>query len=337
MSDKYDFCEVCLDDTSYTVTVEEVTEVIRGYSIKYKRKEAICNICGSYIDIPEINDENLEELYGKIRVVDNIISIDEIQKIIDKYDIKKRPLSKLLGWGETTITRYLDGSLPTREYSDKLKLILNNVNEMEKLLENNKSSITEVTYRKCNEAIGRIKSDEKAITINEEKTDEEKIFIVTKYLISKCGDITPLALQKLLYYCQAFCKIFSGEYLFENDCQAWVHGPVFVDVYNKYSIFGRNVIDVIVDEINLDNQDEEEVVECVAKYFGRYSGRTLEEMTHMERPWRETRRGLKKTESSNRIIDKKLIDSYFNSEKVKYNMINVADITEYISDLLEKI
>lgn len=336
MSDKYDFCEVCLDDTEYTVRVEEVTEIIRGYSIKYKRKEAICNICGSYMDISEINDENLKELYGKIRLADNIISVDEIQKIIEKYDIKKRPLSKLLGWGETTITRYLDGSLPTKEYSDKLKLILNSENEMEKLLENNKCNITDVTYRKCKEAIEKIKNDEKVITINEEDIGEEKIYIVTKYLISKCGDITPLALQKLLYYCQAFCKIFNGKYLFDNDCQAWVHGPVFVDVYNKYSKFGGNIIDIKFDEISLDNQGEEDVIEYVAKYFGRYSGRTLEEMTHMERPWRDTRSGLRKTEGSNRIIDKELISLYFNSVKEKYNMINVSDITEYILDLLTK-
>ena len=31
-------------------------------------------------------------------------------------DIEKRPLSKLLGFGELTITRYLDGQLPSVKY-----------------------------------------------------------------------------------------------------------------------------------------------------------------------------------------------------------------------------
>ena len=35
-------------------------------------------------------------------------------------DIEKRPLSKLLGFGELTITRYLDGQLPSVKYSNIL-------------------------------------------------------------------------------------------------------------------------------------------------------------------------------------------------------------------------
>ena len=40
-------------------------------------------------------------------------------------DIEKRPLSKLLGVGELTITRYLDGQLPSVKYSNILFFIFN--------------------------------------------------------------------------------------------------------------------------------------------------------------------------------------------------------------------
>ena len=37
---------------------------------------------------------------------------------MSKYNIGKRPLSLLLDWGELTITRYLKGMPPKKEYLD---------------------------------------------------------------------------------------------------------------------------------------------------------------------------------------------------------------------------
>ena len=142
MNENIDFCEVCLDDKHYIVKEEEKIDYARGKEIKYIRKQAYCTECNSPMYIPQITDENLEALYSKIREVDDIISVDEIKEILVKYNIKKRPLSLLLGWGEVTITRYLDGDLPTKNYSDKLKLVLNNADEMSNLLESNKDKIS---------------------------------------------------------------------------------------------------------------------------------------------------------------------------------------------------
>ena len=71
-----------------------------------------------------------------------------MELILKKYDIGKRPLSLLLGWGESTLTRYLDGDIPTKQYSNTLKKILNNPDDMKDLLEKNKDNIKDVAYRK---------------------------------------------------------------------------------------------------------------------------------------------------------------------------------------------
>lgn len=332
------FCEICLDYKEYDIKNECVVKHVRGHDIEYVESSAYCKSCGSMVYVPEINDNNLKKWSDKLREIDNIISVEEIKEITKKYSIAKRPLSKLLGWGEITVSRYIDGKLPTRDYSDKLKLILNNVYEMEKLLENNKSNINDIAYKKCRDAIDKL-IDERALSL---ECDCSKIDKIANYIIYMCEDITPLALQKLLYYSQAFCRIFTGKFLFEDDCQAWVHGPVYTNIYNKFSEFGGNVIFNEYSQsyengpIYLDDQNEQEVVDCVIKYFGMYSGKTLELMTHMERPWRETRSGLKENEISNRVIEKKMIESYFTLEKEKYNMINVSDIKEYVDCLLKR-
>lgn len=331
MSENIDFCEVCLDDRHYLIKEEEKIDNIRGKEIKYMRKTAYCTECNSPIYIAEINDENLDRLYSKIREVDNIISIEDINSILSKYNIGKRPLSLLLGWGEVTITRYLDGDLPTKNYSDKLKLILNDIDEMNRILEVNKENISEVAYKKCSKRIKELQSSESAITMELSKID-----MVAKYIIIKCGEITPLALQKLLYYSQAIYKLFTDSHLFKEDCEAWVHGPVYRCVYDEYRKYGRSIIEIEEDEIVLD-EVEEHVVNSVIRHFGCYSAKSLEEMTHLENPWILTRKGLKKNEGCNRVIEKHLIDSYFIDIKNKYNLVNIDDIEQYSSSLFKKI
>ena len=151
------------------------------------------------------------------------------------------------------------------------------------------------------------------------------------------GEITPLALQKLLYYSQAFYKLFTGDYLFDNDCEAWIHGPVYKCIYDRYKCFGRGQIEINdSDEILLD-EIEDYIVGCVVRYFGCYSGKILEEMTHSEMPWILTRRGLKKDVGCNRIIEKEFIDTYFKNVKDKYKLISIDDIKEYSTTLFNSI
>ena len=75
------------------------------------------------------------------------------------------------------------------------------------------------------------KSNRKVHQLLEGETNtDSKLSIIVQYLRYKCGDITPLALQKALYYVQGFYYAFEGQFLFEEDCEAWVHGPVYRNV-----------------------------------------------------------------------------------------------------------
>lgn len=54
--------------------------------------------------------------------------------------------------------------------------------------------------------------------------------------------ITPLKLQKLVYYAQALSHPFNNRFLFEEDFEAWVHGPVSPELYYKYKEYRSNEI-----------------------------------------------------------------------------------------------
>jgi uncharacterized phage-associated protein len=316
----------------YTVNKEEKNKEIKGREISYIGKEAFCKECDSNIFVQEIRDYNLEKLDEVYRDSEDIILLKEIVQIVEKYNVGKRPLSKLLGWGEGTLTRYLDGDIPTKNYSNTLKKVLDDAGYMNKLLSQNKDRVSSHAYKSCKNAI------EEMTATNEPKT-EDKIDSIVKYLLQKSSDITPLALQKLLYYTQSFYKVFYDEFLFKEDCEAWVHGPVYREIYQKYKKFGYDPIEdknISFESIDLD-KPEKEILDSIIYNFGCYSGKVLERMTHKEKPWLFTRKDLKKEENCSRIIKKELIDNYFSQIKAKYNMLSVSDIKDYSMEHFKKI
>lgn len=325
------FCEKCHEMKECLVRELEAEKTIKGKLIRYIAKEAYCSECGDAIFIASIRDHNLNMIDIGYRAAENLITIEEIDNILEKYSIGKRPLSLLLGWGEVTLTRYLDGDIPTKQYSDVLKRLIVDSDFMYTLLEQNKDNISNRTYVNCKDAVDRILKP----ICNEPKS---KIDSIVKYIIKLSNDITPLALQKLLYYSQGFYKAFYGEYLFDNDCEAWVHGPVYRSIYYDYMTYGYNQINSISENNKFKLcENEEELLDSIITYFGCYSGKILERMTHKECPWMETRMGLAENIACDRIISRELIGNYFISIKDKYEMLNICDIKDYSKDLFDKL
>lgn len=327
------FCEECNSLVEYEINeVDEIIE-IKGKEYKYKRLVGYCKNCGEEISSNEINDENLNRIDKVYRNEEKIITTEEINSILNKYKIGKKPLAKLLGWGEITLIRYLNGDVPSKIYSEQLHNILNNEDYMSKLIEEKKDVITQRAYNNVKDAIKKLKETTFKYSI------EKEIDIVAKYIIAIGKEITPLALQKILYYAQGFYKAFFGKFLFEEDCQAWVHGPVFIDIYEKYKDFkSANIfidIDYDIEDIVVD--EKREILDAVIKYFGYYNGKALEKMSHYETPWINARKGLLPTENSNNIINKEDIKEYFEKVKSKYDMLNVLDIKKYSDDQFKRV
>ena len=325
------FCENCRDMVNYRIKAISKKKTDKGKAIHYIGKEAYCEVCKEEIFVSEIRDDNLLRLDAAYREAEGLILVTDIVKILEKYDIGKRPLSLLLGWGEGTLTRYVDGDTPSKPYSDILKRILVDKAYYLDLLKQNSERISEVAYRKS------LTATEKTTLTDE--SDISKLESAVRYLLLMTSEITPLALQKLLYFAQGFKKAFSDIFMFEEACEAWAHGPVYRDVYHKYKEYGYNPIeeyDLTYENIYL-TDDEKDLIDHIILYFGCYSGKILENMTHSEEPWRAARRGLVDGERSERVIEKQDIDAYFTNVKEKYKMLNYADIKDYSRDLFSKI
>lgn len=82
-----------------------------------------------------------------------MITIADINLLLNKYCIGPTVLSSLLGWGRGTILRYLKGDIPSKEYSYRLQVLLKEPIKMKELLESNENQITEIAYKKSIRAI----------------------------------------------------------------------------------------------------------------------------------------------------------------------------------------
>lgn len=325
------FCPECRRDVNFSVTEKADSAELKGEVYNFISKTAYCDECDAEVYVPAIEDENLKSLYDAYRQKHNIISLENIQAIPQKYNIGKRPLSLLLGWGEQTFSRYYDGDVPARQYSDKLKQVLADPAYYLSLLESGRN------YLKSNKAYEKSKATTQSL-LNIPVSQHSKLDFVVEYLLSQCQDITHLSLQKALYYVQGFYKAFFGSFLFEEDCEAWVHGPVYRDIYKRYSGYCYDPIDNVEEpDISFMPVEEKVLLDSIIRHVCCYSGKTLESFTHVETPWVATRGTLPADASTDRIIPKPIIGEYFSSVKEKYQMLNPVSIKDYAQDMFSKL
>lgn len=111
------------------------------------------------------------------------------------------------------------------------------------------------------------------------------VFDMAKAFLS-IEPMTNKKLQKLCYYAKAWYLALKDENLFEDDFQAWVHGPVNYDLYLKYKDCGFNRIPM-VETTELKNVPEEYIdfASNIFDAYGHLTGGELEIVTHQEDPW----------------------------------------------------
>lgn len=116
------------------------------------------------------------------------------------------------------------------------------------------------------------------------------IFDVASYIVNKCGSMSVMKLQKLLYYCQAMSLVWDDVPLFKDDFEAWAKGPVcrgLNDIYKgKFIIENSYLLEIHGADMNNLNKDQKETVDAVVKPLKEYSPYQLYCMIQEEDPWR---------------------------------------------------
>lgn len=139
--------------------------------------------------------------------------------------------------------------------------------------------------------------------------------------------VTPMKLQKLVYYAHGWHVGFTGKTLIDESVEAWQYGPVIPSLYHEFKKYGSSPIKSKATDldtscfefVDVKSPQEEPIKKFLAsvwKSYGKYPGTKLSEMTHAEgSPWAKTWKigsGLKSTD-----IQFDLIKAHFEAAVAK--------------------
>ncbi len=117
---------------------------------------------------------------------------------------------------------------------------------------------------------------------------------------SGCTDLSPMKLQKLIYFAHGWYLANFNEGLIFESIQAWKFGPVIQSIYHDFKNYGNEHIDKeihsvrvrdgkierIIPHIEEDDENTKKFLDLVWERYGNLTPIQLSNMTHNEgSPW----------------------------------------------------
>ncbi len=311
----------------------ESDKILKSEKVKYVIKGEEIEVIEKYY----INPENSERIYDRELSIENdivaydtykkkkgLLTTEEIKSIRKKYDLTQKEYALAIGVGEITVHRFENGTIQTESIDSIMRLsempqnmenlILKNKDKLDKKVLNKALNIITKLINIENHKIANINVDEikklkfetasiEAVANATIKEFNKKADKKEKEMKTEFSKITPLELQKYLYYINGISLAIFNKPAFENNIVAWVHGPVVEEVYHKYKEYGKNEIETpkgmccnIADGLKM-------IISKVIEGYSKYTGGQLISITHDERPW--------KTTLKNQVISNEKIKEYF--------------------------
>lgn len=138
-----------------------------------------------------------------------------------------------------------------------------------------------------------------------EMASMEKLHIA-QYLVNRFGNepggVTPLKLQKLLYYVKAWGLVADHNLVPDASFEKWPYGPVDPVVYKVYKAYGRAPIP-FMENVPQPRGKQRQLIDFIGTCYAQFDAITLSAMTHKEDPWQVT--------PSGEIIPEQLMKSYY--------------------------
>jgi putative zinc finger/helix-turn-helix YgiT family protein len=315
-------CPNCekISELDYIITNEEIN--VRGELIKVESEYYKCTECGEEFEDPGSKKDLLDNAYREYRRKHGMIQPEEIREMRGHYGLTQKELSKLIGWGGATLSRYENGALQDDAHDRVLQLVKNPEN-LHRLIVKNESFLPEKKRERL---------------LNELSAAAEEICSFPNIFTERFGKYEPsiesgykkLDLNKLFQMIIFFakdgvlksklCKLsFFAEFKFFKDNAVSIsgakyahasHGPV-PDNYEHYfailihdegairveeihygdNIFGETYYSVVEPDLSVFSDDELEVLLAAKKFFKDFNATQIREFSHKERGYIETRIG----------------------------------------------
>jgi len=294
---------------------------VRGETIEVDFEVLSCRDCGEELIDSKPERDPFAKAYRIYRKTHNMLQPEEIKELRKKYSITQGELSRILGWGGATLSRYENGALQDHTHDRVLKL-LEDPRNLLKLVKTSSGALGEHRRESLVNSLQRLIREENPI----ERCLEECFFHVGQSVFT---GFSTFSLEKffnaLLYFCKGGkLKTVINKLLFYTDFKhfkeysisitgaQYIHLP-YGPVPQHYEIY----LGKIVNEGTIEVKDvwfsEEAVGQCytsseeplltvfsdkelitlatVNDYFKNFGAKTISEFSHREKGYQETSQG----------------------------------------------
>lgn len=122
-----------------------------------------------------------------------------------------------------------------------------------------------------------------------QKANDVADYFISKALMASSGErknLSPLKLQKILYYAQGWHLGIFGTPLYGEAIYAWKLGPVTKAVYDRFRIHGKSNLATFEWSFNLNfDDDTKKFLDEVWEQYGNETAGRLVDRTHLSDPF----------------------------------------------------
>src|SRR4030043_399385 len=314
-------CPHCEKETNLELIRSEDEIKVRGELIKVEVEYYKCKSCGKEFDDPRSQDDPLDKAYREYRRRHGMLQPEEILESRKKFGLTQNEMSRLLGWGGATLSRYENAALQDETHEKALRLAM----EPRNLLKLIEATPDVLPKEKRDRLIKELRAAEEE-TCSLERVYEERF---GKYEASELSGYRKLNLAKLFNAILYFCKggvfktklnklLFYADFKHFKDYAVSITGARYAHIPfgpapEKYSLYLATLLengtieleehifsdDVIGEEfisskkpdLLLFSDSELKILSTVKEYFKDFNVKRITDFSHDEKAYKETAQG----------------------------------------------
>jgi putative zinc finger/helix-turn-helix YgiT family protein len=313
-------CPNCEKETELEL-VHRVEDIkVRGEAIKVEVKYYKCKNCGEEFEDPRSDEDPLDKAYREYRRRYGMMQPEEVRDFRKKFGLTQYEMSRLLGWGGATLSRYENGALQDETHEKALRLAMDPRNLL-KLIEGTLDVLSE---EKRDRLIKELSAAEEE-TCSLERVYEERF---GKYEATELSGYRKLDLAKLFNAILYFCKggvlktklnklLFYADFKHFKDYAVSITGVRYAHIPfgpapDKYALYfatliengaikveedvigefiGEEFISVKEPDFSLFSDSELKILATVKEYFKDFTANRITDFSHDEKGYKETAQG----------------------------------------------
>lgn len=323
----YMYCPLCKKIHEIEERKRFATITLKGDTITYEERFYFCTNADdeeNEFETAFMINENILDARNAYRIKHGLLTSDEIVAIRESYGLSQVDLARLLGWGESTISRYESKAIQDEAYDTMLRLIKNNPLQALEFLKKNATKFLRLKRLEVREKIiEKLESYGKEYLTRrafegeyasfEEPSDSngfvtlniDKIEAAISYIAESVSNLFKVKLMKMLWYVDALSYKANG---YAITGMVYRHNDLGALPIGHYSLMNLENLNVHEEEsYNYDSMlhiyptqgmdysvltaENKNVLDAVIRKFKIYKAKEIVDYMHEERAFRETKVG----------------------------------------------